>query len=91
MTVLLVGGLVLLIVGMARTAGELGRGEAVAVPSGFGELRLTLPPGARLESVTAGGDRLYLRLAAADGKTELLVVDAARGRLLGRIVLEPQP
>lgn len=90
MTALLVAGLVLLIVGMARTAGELGRGGAAA-PAGFGELRLPVPAGARLEGVTADGGRLYLDIRDNGGRSQLLVVDAAEGRLLGRIVLEPGP
>lgn len=87
MTALLVAGLALLVVGMVRTAGEIGR----ETPADFGELTLSLPPGGRLEGVTASGERLYLRIENDDGRTTLLVVDAAEGRLLGRVLLEPGP
>lgn len=95
MTVLLVAGLVLLVVGIARTAGEMGRDDATATPaparlSSFGDLHIALPPGHRLDSLTAAGERLYLRTTGPDGGAAVLTVDAADGRLLGRILLEPE-
>lgn len=89
MTALLAIGLALLVVGMVRTAGRIG--QADERPAGFADLKLALPAGSRLQHMTAAGDRLYLETVTADGKTRVLVVDAARGRLLGRIALEPGP
>lgn len=83
MTTLLVAGLVLLVVGMARTANEFDRG--------FGEARIALPDGARVVETAATDDRLFLRLEEAGGARSILVFDLQRKALLGRIRLEEGP
>ncbi len=85
MTALLVLGLALLVVGVVRTAGELGR--PAAGEAGFGETDLALPAGARLITMSADQGRLYLHVREADQGEAILVVDGTDGRLLGRIRL----
>ena len=87
MTLLLVAGLVLLLFGLMRGAGRLG-GTAGEAPAAFPDLRLALPPGARVVESTAAGDRLYLRAEDSQGRGLVLVVDVRDGRLIGRILLE---
>jgi len=50
-----------------------------------------IPPGARVESMSAGGDRIVLDLVLSDGSRELLIVDPASGRKLGTVPLRPTP
>ncbi len=89
MSALLAIGLALLVVGVVRTAGELGRSEPA--DAGFGEVDLALPAGARLRTVSADQGRLYLHIETSEGGQAILVVDAVDGRLLGRIRLGAAP
>lgn len=91
LTALLAAGLILLVVGLARTSGELGADDAsvALAPAAFGELRVGLPAGHRLASLAADGGRLYLRTVGPEGAAQVLVLDGAEGRLLGRILLDP--
>lgn len=83
MTVLLVGGLVLLAVGMARTASKMS--------AELGDVPVSVPAGSSLIGVTADSGRLYLALRHGDGGQEVLVLDAASGRTLGRLDLAATP
>ncbi len=85
MTALLVIGLIVLVVGMARTAGKLSRGDSVAM---VGEHRVTIPTGSRVQSVSADGGRLYVTLEGADGTT-ILILDGSTGQQLGAFRLGP--
>ena len=49
-----------------------------------------VPPGARLVSTTLDGDRALLQIEAAGGATELILVDLASGRVVGRYALRPE-
>lgn len=96
MTALLVAGLVLLAVGMARTAGKMTRSENptasvadASVP--FGELKLRLPAGVQIVEMTTGDGRLYLRTEDEAGLSVIYVIDGKDGRHLGRILLEAAP
>lgn len=80
MTTLLVVGLILLLIGMARTARDL---------SGpVGEGRIALPAGARVLEMAPAGDGLYLRVEEADGGQAILLLDKAKQQV-GRWSLEP--
>ncbi len=81
MTGLLVVGLVLLVVGMARTAGEL-----TSPPAGEG--RIALPQGARVLEMAPDGERLYLRIEEPGGGQAILLLDEAK-KPIGRWTLEP--
>ena len=80
MTGLLVIGLILLVVGMARTAGEL------APPTVDG--RIALPQGARVLEMAPNGEQLYLRIEEAGGGQAILLLDKAK-KPIGRWALEP--
>ena len=80
MTGLLVIGLILLVVGMARTAGEM------TAPPADG--RIALPAGARVLEMAPADGRLYLRIEEADGGQAILLLDQAK-QPIGRWSLEP--
>jgi len=80
---------VVLVVGTALLIGLLvqraGRAPAdLAAPS-----PLRIPPAMRVEEVTLGGERLLLTLRDSQGVLHLLVVDAASGRTVGFLRVEP--
>jgi hypothetical protein len=53
--------------------------------------RAAIPaPGERIESTQIDGNRILLRLSGPDGE-ELVVVDAATGRVIGRIAVNAKP
>lgn len=81
MTGLLVIGLILLVVGMARTARDM-------TPPAPGEGRIALPAGARVLEMAPHGDALYLRIEEADGGQAILLLDKAK-KPVGRWALEP--
>ncbi len=95
-------GLILLAVGMARTAGKMVEeaeeqqaARAPATAAGGeglrGEHRAALPAGTRLVSIAADGGLLYLHLVDAEGRPHIRVLDAASGERRARIDLEPAP
>ena len=47
-------------------------------------------PGARIESTQLEGNRILLRLSGASGE-ELVVLDTASGRVLGRVAVKSAP
>lgn len=83
LTGLLIVGMVLLVVGMLRTADEMAGGAR--------ELRVEVPPGHRLEDASLSGDRLLLRLRTEEGTARLLVIDLESGRRLRDVILAPGP
>ena len=62
-----------------------------AAPRPFVAAPLDLPPGAHIETVGVGADRLVLDLVLPDGNRQLLVIDLASGRRLGTIPLHTSP
>lgn len=52
---------------------------------------IELPPGARIETMAVGSDRLVLDVALPLGGRELLVIDLATGRRLGTVPLPAAP
>jgi Family of unknown function (DUF6476) len=52
---------------------------------------IELPAGARIESMTAGSDRLVLDVLLADGTRQLVILDLATGRRIGTIPLRTAP
>ena len=50
--------------------------------------RVPVPPGARLEQVTASGDRIILRFSGSDGD-RLVLLDAETGQPAGTVTLVP--
>jgi hypothetical protein len=85
MGVLIVIGFAALIVGIAA---KMSRDRpAVSVERPFGATAIDIPPGARIEAMTASANRLILELALPGGERQLLVVDLATGARLGTIAL----
>jgi hypothetical protein len=52
---------------------------------------IDIPPGARVEAMSAGPDRLVLDLVLADGTRALVVIDLTTGHRLGTIPLRAAP
>jgi len=98
MAVLIVAGMALLVYGLAtRTGGkpEL-LGDAAAPPARaqaveFGTLELALPDGCTLAATELAGDRLVVRFngQAERGCQQLVIVDLASGKVLGRVKALP--
>ena len=66
-----------------------------AVMGGGGRPRETAPfnatvdaPGARIESTELQGNRILLRLSGGEKGEELVILDAASGRLVGRVAIK---
>ncbi len=87
MTTLLVIGLILLVVGIARTSKELG-GQSAQSAARIGEVTVKLAPGDTLVDLTSDNGRLYLAIRRADGRQVVVVLDSKTGERLGRLNLE---
>lgn len=83
MTTLLVIGLIVLVVGMARTTGEFSMQS--------GDRSVAIPAGSELMSASADDGRLYLLLHHDDGRRSILVLDAASGQRLGEMAVITSP
>ncbi|MEQ9333662.1 hypothetical protein [Thalassobaculum sp.] len=100
MAIMIVVGIGVLGVTVAKRVGgagdkEAGAQPAVAVaaapPRVFGEVALQLPPRARILDMAMDQRRLVLHLQLAGRDKALMVVDLENGRRLGLIRLEPDP
>jgi len=81
--VLIVAGVVALIVAIVlRVGNRATTGEAYAAS--------VAAPGQRIESSQLDGNRILLRLSGPNGD-ELVVLDAASGRVIGRIAVNSRP
>jgi hypothetical protein len=89
MGVMLVVGFVALIVGIAGRMSRSGHPPATARV--FAARPIDIPRGARIETMTAGGDRLVVGLELADGNRQLVIIDLASGARLGTIDRHPAP
>lgn len=105
MGILILLGLALLTYGFIKKTGDPGWRlfSSSPAPKGgalesFGELNLPLPEGCVIGRVTPDGERAYIKLrpqgaqwgAATNGPcNRVIVIDAARGRVLGTI--QPAP
>jgi hypothetical protein len=81
MGVLLILGFVALVATIAVRLSHRGPAPAVA----FTAPPVALPPGAKIERMSTGPDRIVLAIALPDGTRQLLVIDLQTGRLLGTI------
>lgn len=55
----------------------------------FGDVNLRLPEGCAIEALRPDGERLYLTIGPAGPCARVVVVDVARGRVLGTIKTGP--
>ncbi len=90
MTTLLVIGLILLVVGIAKTSKELTE-QSEAIAAKIGDVPVQLAPGDSLINLSADGGKLYLGLRHGDGSQSVLVLDGKTGEQLGRLKLETAP
>ena len=84
LTTLIVLGLILLAVGMARTAGRMSDRDARSPKTH------SLPAGATLVASSLADDRVLLHLQI-NGRDVLQVVDLASGKLVRELTLEASP
>lgn len=56
-----------------------------APPAAFGDVKLNLAPGCRIEGVTASGPRAFVRIGPDSVCAAVVVIDLGDGRVLGRI------
>jgi hypothetical protein len=89
MGVMLVVGTVVLIGAIAARVSH--KPAEPATKPDFITQPIDLPPGARIEAMTAGSDRLIIDLLLPDGTRQLLVIDLATGQRLGTIPLHTAP
>ncbi len=84
MTVALIGGLGLLVYGMATQTASLGGSKKA-----FGSVELEVPNGSRIQAIVADQGLLYLHLATAAGE-RIVVLDGRTGRRKGEVTLKPK-
>lgn len=89
MGILLVAGTVVLIGAVAVRISH--RASVPAAGPAFTAPPIDLPPGARIEAMTAGSDRLVIDLLLTDGTRQLLILDLATGQRIGVIPIRPVP
>ena len=91
---------VLIVVGFAIVLVEIGRrmfttksglpeptvtAPPTSPPRAFGQVDVRIPEGAKIESLSAAGDRLIAHVRTRDGASLGYVIDAATGTVLGTI------
>ncbi|MEZ5648606.1 MAG: hypothetical protein R3E60_06690 [Alphaproteobacteria bacterium] len=76
-------GMVLVIYGMVKRAGELG--GRTLMPPKIGEAQIGLPTGARVLSTALDGGRILLRVGLQGGGERLYVIDTETGKLLSTL------
>ena len=87
MTTLLVVGLILLVVGIAKTSKELGEADA----KNLGDVPIILAPGDGLVGLPAAGGRLNLGIKHQDGRESIKVIDGSNGEIVGQFLLGTKP
>jgi hypothetical protein len=89
MGVLIVVGTIVLIAGIIWKASQL-PAASTAGPAAFDALDIAVPAGAAVGSVEIDGDRMAITLEGGpEIVPEIIVVDLARGEVVGRIRLTP--
>ena len=90
MTTLLVIGLILLVVGIAKTSKELTE-QSEQLAAKIGDVPVKIATGDTLINLSADNGKLYLGIRHEDGSQSVLVLDAKNGEQLGRLKLETSP
>jgi len=88
MGAMLLAGVVALV---ATIAARLSHRASALPPTAFTAPPITLPRGAKIETMSTGADRIVLQVDLADGSVKLVVIDLATGRLVGTIPLQEAP
>lgn len=89
MGVMILAGVAVLVVVIAGRLSRGGAGTASSQP--FAAAPIELPSGARIETMSVGGDRLVVDVLLPDGDRQLVVIDLVTGRRLGAIPLRTAP
>ena len=89
MGIMLVVGFAALVAVIAGRMSRSGSPPITARP--LAGTAIEVPPGARIEAMTTGADRLVLSLALPDGGRQLVILDLATGARLGTIELRAAP
>ena len=89
MGILLVAGTVVLIGAIAVRISH--KASVPTAGPAFTAQPIDLPPGARVQAMTAGSDRLVIDLLLADGTGQLLILDLATGQRIGVIPIRHAP
>jgi len=94
--ILLVLGFALLVAGLYYEATKLdsdpdrpAAGKGVPATSPGGEVRIDVPPGARIERIAVEGGQVVLHIRGPEGE-EIVVLDTARGNVVTRLRLVPR-
>lgn len=86
------GALIVIIIGrLGNRTPSLTASPPPAVGQPYAAPAIDLPPGARIETMAAGPDRIILDLILAGGDRQLLVIELATGKKLGTIPLRVAP
>ena len=91
MGILILIGFVAVVVAVIDRAGEdpsIAQSGATT-ERGFGDVRVSVPPGAQVIGTSADGGRLIVHLRLAGGEARILVIDLATGKRLGAIEFAP--
>ena len=99
MGILILVGLTVVVVTVIKRASTPAHPEtSINLPAGpatgststprFGDTSIAIPPGAVTEGVISESRRLIVRLRLPNGKTALLLIEAATGRKIGLITLD---
>ena len=86
MGLLIVAGFVVIAAEIAR---RLSTPNAGRTPTGAFSERIALPPGGRVVSMTATGERLVVHVETPGGPSAAYVVDPRNGALLGTVEFPP--
>jgi hypothetical protein len=87
MTTLLVVGLILMVIGIAKTSKELTDQAA----QNLGDRTIPLATGDTLINLSADDGRLYLGIRHKDGRQSIKIVDTKTRKVVGQYLLEAKP
>ncbi|HTO80923.1 MAG TPA: hypothetical protein VMQ73_01755 [Methylomirabilota bacterium] len=87
MGVLIVVGTVMVVATIANRV--MGSAVPKAASPGFGSADVAVPAGCQVVETVPATDRLVLRLGTGERCNQVIIVDLATGRLLGRLNLVP--
>jgi hypothetical protein len=85
MGIMLIGGVGVLVAVIAGRLSHKG-----AAPRSFAAA-IDVPPGARIEAMATGADRLVLAMVLPEGGRQLLVIDLTTGARIGTVELRAAP
>ncbi|MBV8090410.1 MAG: hypothetical protein JO139_12705 [Alphaproteobacteria bacterium] len=86
MGIMLIGGFAVLV---AAIMSRVSRTGSPSRP--FTATAIDIPREARIETMTAGSDRLVLDLLLPDNRRQLLIIDLTTGARVGTVELHPMP